>query len=124
MAKEITALNSTSERNGETRWKVFYHFPVSPRVQDANGTDIVPMAGARIPAEIEAGFTQAERDALHAEIDAGDRGVATRQVTQTPGETNADFAARLRLDWAATRDFKTQTWRDQYAHTGTQVDAP
>lgn len=121
MAKEITCINNIEERDGTIKWRLFYHFPISPQVEDANGTKVAPLSSENIPPEILQFFTQTEMDTLKSFIDNGDRGFAIVQVDQTPGENQGDFINRVKLHWAAVRDNKVQLWREQYLEVGRQV---
>lgn len=122
MAKEITALQSTVERDNTRRWRVFYHYQISPRVQNAKGSDVVPLSSGGIPSEALAHFTSGERTTLQGLVDAGDRGYLTADVEQSIGESDAAFVIRLRAHLAGMAVFRIQQFRDQWAKAGTQVD--
>lgn len=123
MAKEITALQSLKERDGTVRWKLFYHYAISPEVTDAQGDTVAVQVSGGLPVQALAYFTGAEQALLKDQVDAGNRGYFTTEIEQSPGESDQAFLARAKVHLAASASFRVQQFRDQYAKTGTQADA-
>lgn len=126
MAKEITLLRSDSHSSGDgsIRRTVFYQFPISPRIKNALNADVAPQIAADIPADALAFFTTGEKNALNNGVTSGDIGFVVMSVDQSAGETDPQFVARLKLNWAAIAAYWINRWRTQFSQTGTQVTAP
>lgn len=109
MANEIIGTGSL-QANGRTEVRMVYVFPVVPRVVDSLGAQVVPAFDInRMPVDLRSKLTAAQVTA----ITNGDAGFHVTTIAKSAGETDAAFAARIRIDYDALSAYYLQQRRDE-----------
>lgn len=119
MANEITALRGVANAEGDTNWRLFYYWPLSTRIQDFNGNDLIVQNSANIDSRIAAIVPAAFKTA----IDSGDGIYIITDFVQTAGESGAAALARIKLHYAAVMPVKEAAYRAEFAKSGQQFNA-
>lgn len=95
--------------------EILYWYTISPRIQDSLTNDIAPLTIADIPTEAVRYVSPADQTL----IANGDAGFEKVGVSQTGGETNGAFLARVLADHTVREAAWVQEQRDIWALAGT-----
>ena len=115
MAKEITGVGET-QQDGTVNVQMLYVFPISPRVVDGDGVDVVPVFdAAAIPGYFATQLDQSQLDL----ISTGDAGWIVRRLNKGLGESDADFVDRAKMDYDGIVAYSIQVERDRAVEADT-----
>jgi len=109
MAREITGVGELLP-NGRTTVTMLYVFPVVPRIVNGQGVDVIP---AFDPADIPERFAGRLLPPQLAAMSNGDAGFIVTTLDKSAGESDAQFAVRVKIDYDALWAYELQQARDR-----------
>ena len=104
----------TPRQDGSVETIQVWVFPVSPRVVDGDGADVVPFPLDRMPDFLKSELTSTTLAA----IVAGDAGWVRVSVEKSPGESDGDFQARMDAAFAVEVPWRISQARDKAVEEG------
>lgn len=117
MAGEITVQQTDTQPDGSTDWSLFFFFDISESpIVDNDAVKIVLQTTSQLPTYAATKLSQAQKDA----INAGDAAFMQYTIRQTPGESQANFIARVEAAYTAVKAFYIADKQADYSKRGLQ----